>query len=189
MVAGVAPFSLPLLLALKKAVFTLTASNTFVLKPANATSVPDVVIAKTLDGVGIPEGVFSLVPDFGEEAGNKLIEGERIRMAAFIGSTVVGRGIAFKVSVFFRKYSLEIDDKNPLIFSKDFDAEQVVGIAGFGVFLHQREICMYTSRLIVEEPIYDPFYEAFAAYVKTMKVGGPHQKDTIVGPPIKQEQC
>ena len=48
---------------------------------------------------------------------------------------------------------------------------------------------MCTSRLIVEEPVYDPFCEAFAAYARTMKVGDPHQKDTIIGPLIKQEQC
>ena len=56
-------------------------------------------------------------------------------------------------------------------------------------FFHQGQICMCTSRLIVEEPVYDRFCEAFAAYARTMKVGDPHQKDTIIGPLIKQEQC
>lgn len=62
-------------------------------------------------------------------------------------------------------------------------------IAGFGAFFHQGQICMCTSRLIVEEPVYDRFCEMFAAYAGTMKVGDPHQQDTIIGPLIKQEQC
>ena len=57
------------------------------------------------------------------------------------------------------------------------------------VYKRQGQICMCTSRLIVEEPVYDRFCEAFAAYARTMKVGDPHQKDTIIGPLIKQEQC
>ena len=188
-VAGIAPFNFPLLLALKKVAFALAAGNTFVLKPASATPVSGVMIAKALDGAGIPKGVFNLVPGSGEEVGNKLIEDERIRMVAFTGSTAVGRGIASKASVLFKKYSLEMGGKNPLILLKDFDVEQAVRIAGFGAFFHQGEICMCTSRLIVEEPVYDPFCEAFAAYARTMKVGDPHQKDTIIGPLIKQEQC
>ena len=158
-------------------------------QPASATPVSGVMIAKALDGAGIPKGVFNLVPGSGEEVGNKLIEDERIRMVAFTGSTAVGRGIASKASVLFKKYSLEMGGKNPLILLKDFDVEQAVRIAGFGAFFHQGEICMCTSRLIVEEPVYDPFCEAFAAYARTMKVGDPHQKDTIIGPLIKQEQC
>ena len=91
-VAGIAPFNFPLLLALKKVAFALAAGNTFVLKPASATPVSGVMIAKALDGAGIPKGVFNLVPGSGEEVGNKLIEDERIRMVAFTGSTAVGRG-------------------------------------------------------------------------------------------------
>ena len=139
-VAGIAPFNFPLLLALKKVAFALAAGNTFVLKPASATPVSGVMIAKALDGAGIPKGVFNLVPGSGEEVGNKLIEDERIRMVAFTGSTAVGRGIAAKASALFKKYSLEMGGKNPLILLKDFDVEQAVRIAGFGAFFHQGQI-------------------------------------------------
>ena len=94
------------------------------------TPVSGVMIAKALDGAGIPKGVFNLVPGSGEEVGNKLIEDERIRMVAFTGSTAVGRGIAAKASALFKKYSLEMGGKNPLILLKDFDVEQAVRIAG-----------------------------------------------------------
>ena len=79
--------------------------------------------------------------------------------------------------------------KNPLILLRDFDLDQAVRIAGFGAFFHQGQICMCTSRLIVEEPLYDKFCEKFTAYAKTMKVGDPHAMDTVIGPLIKKEQC
>lgn len=188
-VAGIAPFNFPLLLALKKAAFALAAGNTFVLKPASATPVSGVLIAKALDAAGLPAGVFNLVPGSGETVGNRLIEDKRVKMVAFTGSTAVGRSIAAKASVLFKRYSLEMGGKNPLILLKDFDLDQAVKIAGFGAYFHQGQICMCTSRLIVEEPVYDAFCEKFAAYAKTMKVGNPHEQDTIIGPLIKAEQC
>lgn len=188
-VAGIAPFNFPLLLALKKVAFALAAGNTFVLKPASATPVSGVLIAKALDAAGLPAGVFNLVPGSGETVGNRLIEDKRVKMVAFTGSTAVGRSIAAKASVLFKRYSLEMGGKNPLILLKDFDLDQAVKIAGFGAYFHQGQICMCTSRLIVEEPVYDAFCEKFAAYAKTMKVGNPHEQDTIIGPLIKAEQC
>ena len=188
-VAGIAPFNFPLLLALKKVAFALAAGNTFVLKPASATPVSGVMIAKALDAAGLPKGVFNLVPGSGEAVGKMLVEDERIRMVAFTGSTTVGKGIAAKASQRLKKYTLEMGGKNPLILLKDFDVEQAVKIAGFGAFFHQGQICMCTSRMIVEEPVYDQFCEKFTAYARTMKVGDPHQQDTIIGPLIKQEQC
>lgn len=188
-VAGIAPFNFPLLLALKKVAFALATGNTFVLKPASATPVSGVLIAKALDAAGLPAGVFNLVPGSGETVGNRLIEDKRVKMVAFTGSTAVGRSIAAKASVLFKRYSLEMGGKNPLILLKDFDLDQAVKIAGFGAYFHQGQICMCTSRLIVEEPVYDAFCEKFAAYAKTMKVGNPHEQDTIIGPLIKAEQC
>ena len=163
-VAGIAPFNFPLLLALKKVVYALAAA-------------------------GLPAGVFNLIPGSGEAVGNRLVEDPRVKMVAFTGSTAVGKGIAARASVLFKKYSLEMGGKNPLILLRDFDLDQAVRIAGFGAFFHQGQICMCTSRLIVEEPLYDKFCEKFTAYAKTMKVGDPHAMDTVIGPLIKKEQC
>lgn len=188
-VAGIAPFNFPLILALKKVAFALAAGNAFVLKPASATPVSGVMIAKALDAAGLPPGVFNLVPGSGDRVGNRLIEDKRVRMIAFTGSTAVGAGIALKAAPMLKKYSLEMGGKNPMILLKDFDVDQAVKIGGFGAFFHQGQICMCTSRIIVEEPVYDVFCEKFSAYAKTMKVGDPHKQDTVIGPLIKKEQC
>lgn len=82
------------------------------------------MIAKALDAAGLPAGVFNLVPGSGEAVGNRLVEDPRIKMVAFTGSTAVGKGIAAKASVLFKKYSLEMGGKNPLILLRDFDLDQ-----------------------------------------------------------------
>lgn len=103
--------------------------------------------------------------------------------------TAAGNTFVLKPASFLKKYSLEMGGKNPLILLKDFDVDQAVKIAGFGAFFHQGQICMCTSRIIAEEPVYEEFCEKFAAYAKTMKVGDPHEQDTMIGPLIKKEQC
>lgn len=85
-VAGIAPFNFPLLLALKKVVYALAAGNTFVLKPASATPVSGVMIAKALDAAGLPAGVFNLVPGSGEAVGNRLVEDPRIDRKEYLGA-------------------------------------------------------------------------------------------------------
>lgn len=188
-VVGIAPFNFPLILALKKVAFALSAGNTFILKPASVTPVSGFMIAKAFEYAGLPAGVLNVTPCSGKLVDEYLIEDPRVKMIAFTGSTEVGRKIAKKASVLFKKYSLEMGGKNPLIVLKDFSVEQAVKIAGFGAFFHQGQICMCTSRIIVEEAIYDEFCNCFVEYAKTLKVGMPEEKDTVIGPLIKKEQC
>ncbi len=188
-VAGIAPFNFPIILALKKVAFALAAGNTFVLKPASATPVSGVVITKALEAAGIPKGVFNLLQGSGSEVGNKLVEDKRIAMVAFTGSTGVGRDIASKAAPLFKKYTLELGGKSPMILLKDFPIDKAVEIAGFGAFFHQGQICMCNSRIIVEEPLYDEFCVKLTEYAKRLKVGNALEEDTDIGPLIDERQC
>ena len=54
---------------------------------------------------------------------------------------------------------------------------------------NQGQICTATSRILVEEGIYDRFVDAFKAQVKeTSKVGDPFREDTFQGPQITKAQ-
>lgn len=76
-----------------------------------------------------------------------------------------------------------------MIVLKDFDVQKAASIAAFGAFYHQGQVCMCTSRVIVEEPIYDGFCAAFAAKAALIKAGDPKDKDVFVGPLIRRNQC
>jgi len=129
------------------------------------------------------------VPGPGGVVGNALIDDDRVKMIAFTGSTEVGKSIAKRASAKLKKYTLEMGGKNPVIVLKDFDVDKAVTIAAFGAYFHQGQICMATSRIIVEDAIYEEFCEKFAAKAGGLKVGDPHEKDTIIGPLIRKEQC
>lgn len=188
-VGGIAPFNCPIILSLNKVAFALAAGNTFVLKPASDTPISGALIAECLDAVGFPKGVFNVIPGPGSVVGDALIEDDRVRMIAFTGSTSVGRAIAVKAAAKFKKYSLEMGGKNPLIILKDFNIEKAAEVAAYGAFYHQGQICMCSSRIIVEEAIYDAFCEALTSKVKSIKTGDPKNPEVFVGPIIRKEHC
>lgn len=88
-----------------------------------------------------------------------------------------------------KKITLEMGGKSPLIVLQDADLDYAVDAAAFGIFLHQGQVCMANSRLIVEAGVYDRFCEKLAAKAKGLKVGDPRQPDTVIGPLVDGKQC
>jgi aldehyde dehydrogenase (NAD+) len=79
--------------------------------------------------------------------------------------------------------------KSPLLVMKDANLKYAVDTASFGLFMHQGQICMAGSRVIVEEPVYEKFLDLFVAKVKSLKVGDPRDPHTVIGPLIRASQC
>jgi aldehyde dehydrogenase (NAD+) len=188
-IAGIAPFNFPFLLAMKKVCLALAAGNTFVLKPASPTPVIGLKIAELFEAAGLPPGVLNVIPVKGSTLGDTLVEDPRIRMVTFTGSTEVGKQLAAVAGRHQKKITLEMGGKSPLIILKDADLDYAVDAAAFGIFLHQGQVCMANSRLIVEKDIYDRFCEKLVAKAKALKVGDPHQHDTVIGPLVEAKQC
>lgn len=76
-----------------------------------------------------------------------------------------------------------------MIVLADFEVDQAVHLAGYGAFYHQGQVCMATSRIIVEEPIYEEFCTKMIQRAQGMKIGDPHDHDTVIGPLIDEKQC
>jgi vanillin dehydrogenase len=188
-VAGIAPFNFPVVLALKKVAFALATGNTFVLKPSEETSLVGLKLAEIFEKVGLPPGVLNVVPGDGPTLARVLFDDPRVKLISFTGSTAVGRQIAVECAKKGKRVILEMGGKSPLIVLKDADVDYAVDTACFGVFIHQGQICMAGSRIIVEAPIYETFLQRFAAKAKTLQVGDPRDPHTVIGPLIRSSQC
>jgi acyl-CoA reductase-like NAD-dependent aldehyde dehydrogenase len=188
-VGGIAPFNFPLILATKKVAFALAAGNTFVLKPSEETSLVGLKIAEIFDKAGLPPGVLNVVTGDGPTLGEVLYSDPRVKAVLFTGSTAVGRKIGVECARRGKKFDLEMGGKSPLLVMKDADLKYAVDTACFGLFIHQGQICMAGSRIIVEEPVYDQFLEMFVAKTKSLQVGDPRDPHTVIGPLIRTEQC
>ena len=67
--------------------------------------------------------------------------------------------------------------------------DQAVKWSHAGIMSNQGQICTATSRILVEETIYDRFIDAFKAQVQeTSKVGDPFKEDTYQGPQVTKAQ-
>jgi acyl-CoA reductase-like NAD-dependent aldehyde dehydrogenase len=188
-VAGISPFNFPVVLALKKVAFALATGNTFVLKPSEETSLVGLKLAEIFEKAGLPSGVLNVVPGDGPTLARVLFDDPRVKLISFTGSTAVGRHIAVECAKKGKRVILEMGGKSPLIVLKDADVDYAVDTACFGIFIHQGQICMAGSRIIVEAPIYETFLRRFAAKAKTLQVGDPRDPHTVIGPLIRSSQC
>ena len=188
-VAGISPFNFPIVLSLKKVAFALATGNTFVLKPSEETSLVGLKLAEIFERAGLPAGVLNVVPGDGARLARVLFDDPRVKLISFTGSTGVGRQIAVECAKKGKRVVLEMGGKSPLIVLKDADVDYAVDTACFGIFIHQGQICMAGSRIIVEAPIYETFLERFAAKAKTLQVGDPRDPHTVIGPLIRSSQC
>lgn len=188
-VAGISPFNFPVVLALKKVAFALATGNTFILKPSEETSLVGLKLAEIFEKAGLPPGVLNVVPGDGPTLARVLFDDPRVKLISFTGSTAVGRHIAVECAKKGKRVILEMGGKSPLIVLKDADVVYAVDTACFGIFIHQGQICMAGSRIIVEAPIYETFLQRFAAKAKTLQVGDPRDPHTVIGPLIRSSQC
>jgi vanillin dehydrogenase len=188
-VAGISPFNFPVVLALKKVAFALATGNTFVLKPSEETSLVGLKLAEIFEKAGLPAGVLNVVPGDGPTLARVLFDDPRVKLISFTGSTAVGRHIAVECAKKGKRVILEMGGKSPLIVLKDADVDYAVDTACFGIFIHQGQICMAGSRIIVEAPVYETFLQRFAAKAKTLQVGDPRDPHTVIGPLIRSSQC
>lgn len=187
---AIAPFNFPLLLGVRKIGFALAAGNTVVLKPSEMTPVIGLKIGELFTDAGFPPGVVNVIPGLGQDIGDQLVTDPRVRFVTFTGSSKVGKQVGTNAAACNKKYALEMGGKNPIIVLDDADVDYAVDTAAFSNFMHQGQICMTGSRVIVESGIYDQFCEKLAAKIKGIKYGSdPREPGLIVGPLIRTTQA
>jgi acyl-CoA reductase-like NAD-dependent aldehyde dehydrogenase len=189
-VLSIAPFNFPLLLGIRKIGFALAAGNTVILKPSEMTPVIGLKLGELFRDAGFPPGVLNVVPAVGAELGDGLITDKRVKFVTFTGSSRVGWQVGAKAAAHGKRFALELGGKNPIIVLNDADIKYAVDTATFSNFMHQGQICMTGSRVIVEDGIYDEFCKQFAEKVKNVKYGAdPREPGLIVGPLIRPTQA
>jgi gamma-glutamyl-gamma-aminobutyraldehyde dehydrogenase/4-guanidinobutyraldehyde dehydrogenase/NAD-dependent aldehyde dehydrogenase len=188
-VAAVVPWNFPLLIAAWKIAPALAAGNSVVLKPAEQSPLTALRIAELGAEAGIPEGVFNVVPGFGETAGQALGRHMDVDALTFTGSTAVGKLLLrYAGESNLKSVSLECGGKSPNIVLADAgDLDAAAKSAAFGIFFNQGEVCNAASRLLVERSIHDEFLERMQGVVGRMTPGDPRDPKTMMGAIVSEE--
>lgn len=167
----------------------IAAGNTVVLKAAEQTPLSILVFAKLVKEAGFPPGVINLINGHGRVAGAAMALHPGIDKIAFTGSTATGKEIMKMAATTMKNITLETGGKSPLLVFDDADLDQAVKWSHIGIMSNQGQICTTTSRILVQEGIYDKFIEAFKKHtLETSKIGDPFAEDTFQGPQVTKAQ-
>ncbi|MEW4981960.1 MAG: aldehyde dehydrogenase family protein [Cycloclasticus sp.] len=187
-VAAITPFNVPLIKAAKLVASPLATGNTVVLLPSEEAPTLSYRFAQLLHEAGFPAGSINVVSGFGVDVGDTLNSHPLVKTVMFTGSSRVGKHIGEICGRGMKHAVLELGGKSPLVILNDADLELAVKTAVFGMFLYQGQACMASSRIIVEEGIYDSFLAAYKAAASQLSMGDLREMSTILGPIISQRQ-
>jgi len=188
-VAGaIIPWNYPLLMAAWKVAPALAAGCTVVLKPAELTSLTALELAAIADEAQLPPGVFNVLTGAGSVAGQAIIEHKGVDKLAFTGSGSVGSKIMATAARDIKRVSLELGGKSPFVVFEDADIEQAVEWIMFGIFWNQGQVCSATSRVLVQETIYDRLLERLIKETNRIAVGNGLEDGVLLGPLVSKRQ-
>ncbi len=188
-VAGViTPWNFPMAIPTWKIFPALVCGNTVVFKPASDTPLTATVFVEILLEAGVPAKVINLVHGSGSKVGTPLVNHPDVGVISFTGSTPVGKGISKSASDTLKRVSLELGGKNAQIVMEDADLELALDGVLWGAFGTTGQRCTATSRLILQEKVYDKFMDMLIARAKDLKLGDGLQPGNEIGPMINAGQ-
>ncbi|MFO0951291.1 MAG: proline dehydrogenase family protein [Isosphaeraceae bacterium] len=187
--AVIPPWNFPLAIPCGMTVAALVAGNAVVLKPSERSTMTAWHLAVILQDAGLPSGVLTLLPGFGD-VGQALVDHPDVNVIAFTGSRDVGLEINRRAAVprpgqlHVKRVIAEMGGKNAVIVDDDADLDEaVVGVLQ-SAFGYAGQKCSACSRVIVLDRIYDAFVERLGQAVHSLPVGPADDPDTAVGPVI-----
>jgi aminomuconate-semialdehyde/2-hydroxymuconate-6-semialdehyde dehydrogenase len=180
-VACISPWNLPLYLFSWKIAPALAAGNCVVAKPSEVTPMTAFLLSKICMEVGLPPGVLNIVHGTGQNVGQSLVEHKKIKAISFTGGTKTGAAIAAAAAPVFKKLSLELGGKNPVIVFADCDFDDMLKVVIRSSFANQGQICLCGSRILIEESIYEKFKAAFVEKVRQIIPANPYDEKSKMG--------
>lgn len=163
----------------------LVCGNCIVLKASELAPQVAFEIAKCIEKVGFPPGVFNLIQG-GREAGVALVEHPDVSLISFTGSTRAGQEIAKITGPLLKRVSLELGGKNCLVVLEDADLEQAVKWSVLSAFSNAGQRCAAASRILICDSIYDEFKKKLIDTTRSLKLGT--EPGCHLGPLITEAQ-
>lgn len=181
-IGAIAPFNFPLNLVAHKVAPAIAAGCPVVLKPASATPLSALLLARTLAEAGLPPGFLSVVMGGGRTVGDAIVGHADVPLISFTGSPEVGWGIRERQPR--KEVALELGNSTPVIVAADADLERAARLLAGSGFTHAGQSCISVQRVYVDRTVHDRFLELFLPAVAELTVGDPMDDGVDVGPVI-----
>ncbi|WP_298831695.1 gamma-aminobutyraldehyde dehydrogenase [uncultured Piscinibacter sp.] len=186
-VASIAPWNYPLMMAAWKTAPALAAGNTVVLKPSEQTPLSALLFARIAAEI-LPRGVLNVVCGRGPSVGQPLVESPHVRMVSITGDVSTGRKILQAASGTLKRTHLELGGKAPVIVFDDADVAAVVeGVRTFGYY-NAGQDCTAACRIYAGARVHDRLVAELSSAVATLKMGTQDEDGVELGPLISDRQ-
>jgi aminobutyraldehyde dehydrogenase len=186
-VASIAPWNYPLMMAAWKIAPAIAAGNTVVIKPSEQTPLTTLKLAELLADI-LPPGVVNMVTGRGETVGSPLISQPQVRMISLTGDVSTGQKILETAARSVKRTHLELGGKAPVIVFDDANLDEVVaGIRTFGYY-NAGQDCTAACRIYAGSKIYDRLVADLSSAVASIKFGDQHMEGVEMGPLISDRQ-
>ncbi|MEU1161060.1 aldehyde dehydrogenase family protein [Streptomyces sp. NPDC005921] len=181
-VAAITPWNYPLHQVVAKVAAALAAGCTVVLKPSEVTPLNAYVLAEIIDAIGLPAGVFNLVPGTGPVTGEALVAHPDVDMVSFTGSTRAGKRIGELAAATVKRVALELGGKSANIILPDAGLDSAVREGVANVLSNSGQTCTAWTRMLVHRDSYERAVELARVAAESTVVGDPTDERTEVGP-------
>jgi succinate-semialdehyde dehydrogenase/glutarate-semialdehyde dehydrogenase len=185
----ITPWNFPLAMGTRKIGPAIAAGCTMIVKPASATPLTMLALAKVFEEVGLPPGVCNLLTSASASAITKpLIEDERLRKLSFTGSTPVGRTLMELAAGNLLRLSMELGGNAPFVVFDDADVDLAVDQAVVAKMRNIGQSCVAANRFHVASNVADEFTSKLADRLGSLKLGRGTDEGADVGPLIDADQ-
>jgi len=186
-VASIAPWNYPLMMAAWKLGPALAAGNTVVLKPSEMTPLTTLKLAQLIAGI-FPAGVVNILNGRGESVGATMISQPQVQMISITGDISTGQKIMEVAAKSVKRTHLELGGKAPVIVFDDADLSAVVeGVRTFG-FYNAGQDCTAACRIYAGKKIYEKLVAELSSATASIKVGEQKMSGVEMGPLISARQ-
>ena len=175
--------------AIHKSIPSLLFGNTMIYKPSELTPTSALLLQDIYKQVGIPDGTFSVVlGDY--QVGSQLVQHPLVSKISLTGSEQTGKVVSQQAaeSATFKRLTLELGGKSPLIIMDDANVEEAIQGAMAGNWYASGQVCSNGTRVFVHESIHDEFVHGLIEQTQQLSIGDPMDGMTDVGPMISREQ-
>jgi len=183
-ILAITPFNFPLNLVVHKVAPAIAAGCTTLLKPAPQTPLTSLLLAEVVEQAGLPAGALNVLP-LANQAAEKLVGDDRLKMLTFTGSVPVGWALKGKSGK--KKVTLELGGNAGVIVHADADVDVAADRCVVGGFSYAGQSCISVQRIYVQRSVQEQFLARLLAGVKKLRVGDPLDEATDVGPMISED--
>ena len=179
-IAQVAPWNYPFLMAIWKIGPALAAGNTIVLKPSDTTPESTLVLARLTQGI-LPDGVLNVVLGTGA-TGAAMVEHKTPAMVSITGSVRAGIAVATGAAKGLKRAHLELGGKAPAIVFGDADVKKSAAAIAEAAFFNAGQDCTAVTRVLVQDSAHDDLVAAMVEHTKTLTTGDADDSKNYFGP-------